>query len=63
MPEIEEEYLVKTGMILPKNPLAKDKEEVKQEENYSPSTKPTTNFKEEPIQIPVDTFANDLTAL
>ena len=42
---------------------AKDKEEVKHEEGSPSSTKPTTNFKEQPIQVPADDFANDLAAL
>ena len=45
------------------SPLHNAKEEVKHEEGSPSSTKPTTNFKEQPIQVPADDFANDLAAL
>lgn len=69
--EIEKEFLVKQAELaalnsskssLAMSPLAKDKEEVKQEEGSFSSTKPATNAKQ-PVQVSADAFASQLAAL
>ena len=70
--EIEKEFLAKQAEIAalnssksspPMSPPAKDKEEVKQEEGFPSSTKPATNAKEQPVQVPADAFVSQLAAL
>ena len=69
MPEIEEEYFVKTGMLSAdaktfkssplKNPLANGKEDVKKDDS-SATTKPPTITKQQPSQVAAYAVDNEL---